>query len=147
MVTPAGVESWLHSGLSANTQCAFQVSAANADGESNQTPNFSRYTLAATPDAPTVSNPTPSTLNVAIGAGDGNPAHTGYYIQISPAVGGNVWVQGDGALGASPVYQTAAAWGTVTVSDLMEETQHSFTVTARNSSPLSFFACERIERY
>jgi uncharacterized repeat protein (TIGR02543 family) len=118
--------------LQPNTEYAFQVAATNTYGDSAKTPNYTAWTLAAVPAAPTVNNPTAASLDVAIGAGDGNPAGTQYAIRISPAVGGNSWVQANGLLGASAVWQTAAGWGTKTVTGLAENTNYTFTAKARN---------------
>jgi hypothetical protein len=71
---------------------------------------------------------------VTIGGGDGNPSETEYAIEVLPAVGGNTWVQGNGSAGATAVYQTAAAWGTTTVTGLDNYTGYSLYVTARNGN-------------
>ena len=42
--TAADVTSWQHTGLSVNTRYAFQVAAANANGDSVRTPNYTAYT-------------------------------------------------------------------------------------------------------
>jgi hypothetical protein len=47
---------------------------------------------------------------------------------------GSLYVQANGSLGASPVYQTAATWGTKTVTGLTASTAHSFTVVAQNGA-------------
>ena len=70
--------------------------------------------------------------DVTLAAGDGNPSSTVYAISVSPAVDGNTWVQADGTVGASAVYQTAADWATVTITGLATQTLYSFEVTARN---------------
>ena len=115
------------SGLTANTQYNFRavgtVSAVNTNGS-----NLTFYTLANVPNAPTVLNPTTSSLDVTIGSGDGNPANTTYAIQVNA---GN-YVQADGSVGATAVYQTAAIWGTKTVTGLTSDTPYSFRVYAKN---------------
>src|SRR5690606_8500989 len=45
---------------------------------------------------------------------------------------GGQYVQADGSLGATAVWQTAAAWGVETVTGLASETEYTFTVMARN---------------
>jgi hypothetical protein len=130
--TGADATSWQHNGLNPNAQYAFQVAATNAYGDSAKTSNYARYTLAATPTAPVLDNPGVHTLDVAIGAGDGDPASTTYAVEVSPAVGGNTWVQPDGSVGASVAYQTAAAWGTTTVAGLAEYAPYTFAARARN---------------
>jgi hypothetical protein len=132
----ANVQSWAQSGLSTNTQHAFQVSVGNHWLEGGKTPNISRYTLAAVPVAPVVSNPTTCTLDVAIGAGDGNPEHTQYAFRVSPAVSGSIWVQAGGAVGASAVWRTAGEWATETVSGLAAGRAYAFCVIARNGDQL-----------
>ena len=135
--TAADAQSWQHSGLSTNTQYASQVCATNAGGDSAKTSTITAWTLAATPIAPTITNPGVFTLDVAIGAGDCNPAYTVYAIQVSPAVGGNAWVQADGTVGTSAAYQTAAAWATTTVTGLSEYASYSFTATAMNGEGIA----------
>ena len=130
--TAANATYWAMSPLQPNTEYAFQVAATNTYGDSAKTPNYTAWTLAAVPAAPTVNNPTAAALDVAIGAGDGNPAGTQYAIRISPAVGGNAWVQANGSLGASAVWQTVVDWGTKTVTGLGEGTNYTFTAKARN---------------
>lgn len=119
-------------GLSPNTAYSMQVAAYNNEGPSAKTITITKYTLANTPAAPSVTSPTENTLDVSIGSGDGNTTWTLYAIQISPSVGGNTWIQSDGSVGASAVYQTAAAWGVVTVQGLSSSTIYTFTVIARN---------------
>lgn len=123
---------WSSSGLSVNTQYTLSVKSRNGAGTETTAATVSKYTLALPPSAPTVGGATVSTLGVAITAGDGNPADTGYAIKISPAVATNTWVQADGSIGASAVYQTRATWGTKTVTGLAEYTQYTFTAYAAN---------------
>ncbi len=129
--TAAGATSWQHTGLSVNTQHTFQVAATNTGGDSAKTTAYSVWTLAAVPVAPVVGNPSVSTLDVSVGAGDGNPAGTEYALRCATT---SQWVQADGSLGAAPVWQTAAAWGTKTVSGLAGATAYSFDVQARNGA-------------
>lgn len=132
--TAANEQSWCHNGLMANTLHAFQVAAANVYGDSKLTPNFTAWTVATVPVALIVLNATPASLAVSIGTGDGNPAYTEYAIRVTLGVVGNSWVQGDGSLGAAPVYQTAAAWAIVTATWLAGDRAYSFAVTARNGA-------------
>ena len=131
VTTPPDTESWVYSGLTPNTEHAFQVAATNAAGDSAKTPNFTAWTRAAVPLAPVVNNPTGSSLDVSIGAGDGNPAQTEYALHCVTA---GLWVQDDGTLGASALWQTAAAWDTVTVTGLSEYAEHAFTAAVRNGA-------------
>ena len=95
---------------------------------------------AATPGTPVVSNPTVSTLDVAI-----NPADSDtdlFAIRISPPSDSpanvrmfNEYVQADGTMGGWPVWQTKAAWATTTVTGLISSTTYSFTTRAWNNNP------------
>lgn len=82
------------------------------------------------PVAPIVTNPTLTTLDVIIGAGDGNLPTTEYAIHHENTTS---WVQEDGSLDTSPDWQTATDWGATTVTGLSGATLHSFVVRARNS--------------
>lgn len=129
--TAANIQSWQHTGLSPNTQYAFQVAATNSNGDSAKTANYTAWTWAAVPAAPVVSNPSVSTLDVAIGGVNGNPASTQYAIYCTTT---SQWVQSGGALGTDPAWQTATAWGTKTVTGLATYTDYTFTVKARNGA-------------
>lgn len=130
-VTAANATMWAHTGLPPNSQHTFQVAATNVIGDSGKTAPLSAWTLAAAPAAPAVGAATADTLNVAVGGGDGNPAHTTYAIRCVTL--GN-WVQPDGALAPMKAWQTAAAWGTTTVTGLSESTVYAFAVRARNGA-------------
>ena len=112
-----------------NTQYTHKAYAINTKGTSYGSA-VSFYTHANTPTAPTVGGATPNSLQVTIGAGDSNPAITEYAIEI----GTGSYVQANGASTGSAVWQTAAAWGTKTVTGLFETTLYSFKVYARNAS-------------
>ena len=125
----ASATSWTQTSLTANTQYAMQAAATNAYGDTTRTLTLTAWTLAAVPAAPVVNNPTITTLDVAIGAGDGNSTPTQYAIYCSTT---SQWVQSDGTLGASEAWQTASAWGTKTVTGLAEYTNYSFAAKTRN---------------
>ncbi len=133
-LTAANVTSHVYSGLQTNAQYGFQVAATASVGDSDKTTTFTAWTTAAVPTAPVVSGATGTTLDVQIGAGDGNPSYTVYAINVSPGVGGNVWVQTDGTLGAAPFCRTATDWGTITVTGLAGNSTYNFTVIARNGA-------------
>lgn len=123
---------WISNGLSPNTQHFFIGGTRNGAGLQGEMTVAAKFTLARTPTAPEVTNPGDRTLDVAIGAGDANPADTLYVIQMSPDLGGNSWVQADGTLGALAVYRTAAGWGVTTVTGLDEYAEYAFSVMALN---------------
>ncbi|MEZ5172028.1 MAG: GEVED domain-containing protein [Bacteroidia bacterium] len=89
------------------------------------------YTACDVPAAPNVSNAAATTLDVALAAESPvvNPSYSEYSI-LCP--GNGLYVQGDGTLGATEVFQTAASWGTITVTGLSTETEYCFVATARN---------------
>lgn len=129
--TAPDVFSWTQTGLSPNTVHTFQVAAVNASGDSVRTSPVTVWTLAGTPAAPALSRPMGTTLDLAVGAGDGNPVNTEYALRC---VTTGEWVQADGSLGAAPVWQPAGNWGTVRVTGLAGLTEYSFDVTARNGA-------------
>ena len=129
--TAANATSWTHTKLMPNTRYSFQVAATNTYGDSAKTANFTAWTLAATPAAPVVGNPTAGTFDVAIGAGDGNPEYTEYAIYCETT---SQWVQPGGAPGASAAWQTATGWGITTVAGLAPASSYVFAVAARNGA-------------
>ena len=115
--------------LGVNTQYYFKAYAINSVGTTLSTPELYFWTLANTPAVPAVGNPTTSSLDVTIGGGDGNPSTTIYAIHETTQ---NTYVQADGTLGASAVYQTAATWSTKTVTGLSASSTYTFEVKAQN---------------
>jgi hypothetical protein len=113
--------------LSVNTQYNYRANATNSLGTTNGS-NLTFYTLANVPSTPTVNNPTNTTLDVLIDV-NSNPSNTQFAIQET--VSGN-YVQANGSLGASAVWQTASVWGTETVTGLSGGTLYTFQVKARN---------------
>ena len=118
--------------MAANSLYSFQVAAVNLYGESARTGTITAWTLAATPVEPVIK--TDPAFAVAVGAIDGNPAHTLYAMECTTL---GAWVQADGSLGGSPLYQTAAAWGSVTVNGLTPGATYSFAVTAQNGDGIT----------
>jgi hypothetical protein len=120
-------------GLSVNTIYYYRAYAMNAIGtnldSSLDETNF--YTLANPPAAPTISSPTTSSLNVAIGGSDGNPTTTTYAIQETTS---GKYVQADGSLNTTAVFQTTASWGTKTVTGLGSGTIYTFQAAALNGA-------------
>ncbi len=124
------------SGLTPDNQYQYYVIAKNASGDAAASgTTMSPYTLAVTPSQPTVNNATETTLDVTIGT-DTNPVTVNYAIRINGGVFTNQNVQVNGSIGAAEVWQTKAAWATVTVTGLDFSTSYSFDVKARNSTPV-----------
>jgi len=118
------------SGLSPNVQYFWAAFAINAGGTGlSAEQNF--WTLANVPAAPTVNGATTNSLNVQIGAGGGNSASTLYAIQETNSA---LYVQTNGTLGASAVWQATNTWGTITVIGLSPGTTNAFQVKARNGA-------------
>jgi len=120
-------------GLSSNVGYVFAAYSKNTSGTVSGigASSATAYTLAATPTAPTVNGATTSTLNVAIGSGDGNSAATTYAIYLTTT---GQYVQSNGSLGSSAVYLSASSWGTTTVTGLSASTSYTFEVKGQNGA-------------
>jgi hypothetical protein len=90
-----------------------------------------RYTKANTPSAPTVAEPTCNTMKVTVNK-NGNPTRTQFAVRESTAVGGGNYVQVNGTLGGTAVWQDSATWGTKRVTGLSASTTYYFKTKARN---------------
>jgi hypothetical protein len=92
---------------------------------------FPVYTACDEPASPTVGSPTSSTLNVTLNPESpvANPAITTYSIYCVTTAN---YVTATGALGTE-VYQTKAAWGTITVTGLTCNTSYTFYAKAQNA--------------
>lgn len=136
--TPAAdTTTWTMTGLHPNTVYSFQVAAVGPEGQSDKTDLFTTWTLALVPNAPRVLNPRPDSLDVSIGPGDGNPAHTEYAIAISPIpAGGDLWIQPAGTTGPLSAWQTAAQWEDTRVGGLAPATEYGFHAIARNGAQI-----------
>ncbi len=133
-VYPASYTASLGS-LSVNTAYYYRTYAVNVGGSVLDIADMSFYTLANTPTAPTVNGGTANSLNVTIGSGDGNPSGTLYAIYETTTT---KYVTATGGLTSStPVYQTAATWGTVTVTNLSSCTTYNFKVVAENGASVA----------
>ncbi len=122
------------SGLSKNVAYQFSALAQNSAGVSTATSTASMavYTLAAKPLNPTVDNPQPTSLDVTItGSENGNSSSTEYAIY---SVTFDAYITALGATSTEAVWQTTSTWGTVTVSNLSENTSYSFKIKARNGA-------------
>jgi len=114
------------SGLTPNTTYYFR--AVGTQSTATNGGQLSFLTPANVPGTPTVDGATTTSLNVTIAA-NGNPAGTEYAIQV-----GSQYVQSNGLLNTTAVWQTATAWGTKTISGLASSTQYTVGVKARNSA-------------
>jgi len=127
-------------GRSANTQYAFCSRARNNDNDvTAYGATTYAYTSANTPSAPTLSNPTSSTVDVNPVTG-GTEKDMAIYESNSDSnclngTGGK-YVQADGTLGDSAVWQADGSWGTggtVTVTGLTSGNTYYFCAKARNN--------------
>jgi RHS repeat-associated protein len=113
-----------------NVQYSYNAYATKSTGATGYGTVTTFYTLAVTPAAPTVSNPTAITVKVSIGS-DTNSSSTTYAVLETST--GN-YVQADGSLNAAPVFQTSTGWGTKTVVGLSQSTSYTFQTVAKNGS-------------
>ena len=124
-----------YTNLNPDTQYGWKVKYRNHDGVKtayNPTEQ-KKYTLANTPSAPTVSNPTPTTLDVTIEP-NGNPDYTLFAIyNVTDSYYVNA---GGGSSGDTEVWQTESDWGTVTVVNLTPETTYEFQCKAKNDDAI-----------
>ncbi len=122
-----------------------RIATRFTDGAGNSTGPLQDTTLVRVrplvPPAPTVDNPTSSSLDVTVNS---NVAETGVgvlYAVLCNTTG--QYVQGDGSLGAAPVFQTAVAWGgPIAVLGLASGTSYSFSVAAGNPRDITPSAAE-----
>ena len=120
------------SGQNPNTLVHFRVDGTNTNGTVNGG-DMSFYTLANVPSAPTVNGATSASLNVTINV-NSNPAITTFAIYETST---GKFVQANGSLGASPVWQTAATWGAITVTGLTASTTYTFEAEAENGASVT----------
>jgi len=119
---------WTDGGLTPNTEYKFSAVAKNGDGvETSHSAQYPKYTLANTPSAPSVIDPTQNSLDVVVGT-NGNPGHTVFAIRD---VTRGTWIQPDGSSGGSEAWQTASHWGVV-ATGLSPGTTYEFRVKAKN---------------
>ncbi|MEI6494617.1 MAG: fibronectin type III domain-containing protein, partial [bacterium] len=132
--TPAAnATSQIVSSKSVNTRYCAKIVATNTAGDSTASYSTPVYTLANVPAAPTISNVSSASLKVIINP-NSNPANTLFVIQV--VEGSNLnYLQTDGALSASPVFDTYTNFGGasgVTNTGLAPDTTYTYTVYARN---------------
>ena len=116
------------SSLTANTRYYYRAYATNLYNATSYGTEYNFYTAAAVPGTPTLGNPQQTSIDVTVNA-NGNNAATTYAIRVN----GSQYVQANGTLGASPVYQTAANWGTKTITGLTAGTTYTIDVAAQNT--------------
>lgn len=108
----------------------FGLTTANENSSPN---SIYKYVKPYTPLAPTISSPGADSLSLTINKNSSETDGLEYAILEST---GNLYVQSDGSLGASPYWQVA---GAVTVTGLSQPiSQYSFQTKSRNSSDTSF---------
>jgi GH25 family lysozyme M1 (1,4-beta-N-acetylmuramidase) len=90
-------------------------------------------TSSSVPGQPTVAQVNGTTLSVANNASDSSSGYYAFRINDGSACS-NKFVQSDGAVGASPVWQTKTAWGTKNVTGLAPNTSYTFDVAGATSS-------------
>lgn len=92
---------------------------------------FPIYTACDNPALPQLGNATSSSMTVTLIAEspDANPSYTTYSIYCTTT---SQYVQANGTLGASEIFQTRAVWGTVTVTGLSASANYCFYAKAKN---------------
>jgi hypothetical protein len=131
--------SYVDDGLEANTSYTYRVKARDSASSPNETGysgTATAATLAYVPGAPTLSDPTFSTLRLNVNP-NGNPAHTQFAIRCtgtspSDPTWTNKYVNTSGQPSASAVWRTDSQWSTITVQGLEDCTLYTFAVKARN---------------
>ena len=124
-------------GLTPDTLYTFQVKARNQNSiETAYGSTNSKATLAAVPAAPTLSNPTQTTLQLDV-APNGNPAITSFAVKCTATSPQDTnwngqYAGGTGQPGAAETWLTDAQWGTLTINGLQPNTTYTFAVKARN---------------
>ena len=142
-----GINEWLPAasdtatGLTPDTSYTFRVRARNQDGVPTiYSGSSSKRTLAAVPPAPTLANPTLSTMTLDVNAG-GNPATTVFAVECTATSPLDTnwqgkYVSSTGTSAATAAWQTEPAWGVLTVAGLTSNTTYTFAVKARNGDGL-----------
>ena len=132
--TDTGIFSSNLTGLLPNTQYFYRAFATNSVNTSYGA-ELSFYTLANTPGVLNVSNAQVSTLDITVNSTtqNSNSVATEYAIHETTT---NQFVQADGTLGATALWQTENAWSTITITGLTQNTTYTFETKARNQELL-----------
>jgi endonuclease/exonuclease/phosphatase family metal-dependent hydrolase len=133
---PQNTQSFTDTGLSINQQYYYRVAPFNALGEGHFG-SANGSTLADVPGLPAVSNVSYLSVTLALDPST-NPPATQFAIEVLQDV--NVrFVQANGSLGISPMWQTYTQWGGgsgVLVSGLHSCLSYSFAAKARNNNSI-----------
>ncbi|MCK9411082.1 MAG: C10 family peptidase [Prolixibacteraceae bacterium] len=91
------------------------------------------YTACDFPSTPAISGITSNSLNITLNSElpVANPSITTYSIYCSTS---SQYVQANGTLGSTEVFQTKSAWGTKTITGLSSSKQYCFYAKARNNN-------------
>ncbi len=132
---------YVDSGLSPNTSYTYRVRARDSASTPNVTSysgNTSATTWANAPAAPTLSNPTATTMSLDVNV-NGNPASTEFAVRCNSSAPNDPdwvgkYVSASGTPTTAAVWRTDAQWGNITIQGLEGCTTYVFAAKARNSS-------------
>ncbi len=122
--------------LSPNVQYSYNAFATKSGGAIGYGTAATFYTLAVTPAAPYIANPTSNTVTATIGS-DSNSNSTTYAIFETTT---STYLQANGVLGSSAIYQTATAWGNKVITGLTPSTTYAFQTIAKNGAGVTTVA-------
>jgi len=131
----ANTTSQFISGKSVNTQYCARITATNSGNDSPGSYTAPFYTLANQPNAPMVNALSSNSLKIIINSNN-NPPSTQYAIYNQTS---GKYVQADGSLGNSAVWQTRNVWGGssgIINYNLLVGTQYDYLVKAKNGDSI-----------
>ena len=123
----------LLSGLGSGTTYHYRVRSRNGAGLSTTSGDYTFTTAPAVPGQPAVSVINSSSLSVTNHVSDPSGSYYAFRINDGTACS-NKFVQGNGTVGTSPVWQTKSTWGTTAVTGRTSGTSYTFDVAAASSS-------------